>query len=145
MLETSGASVLARTAPHHPADETDVTPFVNIRGAAKYISFLEAAFEAKVHVRHDEPTGTIAHALVKVGDAYLGLSDGHGEWQPRPASFHIYVPDCDAAYERAIEAGATGDSKPADQPYGDRSAGVTDPAGNRWFIATHLRDWKATQ
>ena len=134
-----------RTAPHHPADETDVTPFVNIRGAAKYISFLEAAFEAKVHVRHDEPTGTIAHALVKVGDAYLGLSDGHGEWQPRPASFHIYVPDCDAAYERAIEAGATGDSKPADQPYGDRSAGVTDPAGNRWFIATHLRDWKATQ
>ncbi len=91
------------------------------------------------------PPARLHYALVKVGDAYIGLSDGHGEWQPRPASFHIYVPDCDAAYERAIEAGATGDGKPADQPYGDRSAGVTDPAGNRWFIATHLRDWKAAQ
>jgi uncharacterized glyoxalase superfamily protein PhnB len=57
-----------------------------------------------------------------------------------PTTLHLYVPDTDSVYDQALRAGATSIQPPADQPYGDRSAGVTDPFGNRWFIATHTRD-----
>lgn len=57
-----------------------------------------------------------------------------------PVSFLLYTEDCDALYRRAIDAGATGFREPADQPYGDRMAGVKDPFGYRWFLATHIRD-----
>src|SRR6185436_5248707 len=58
-----------------------------------------------------------------------------------PAALHVYVPDCDATYRRALEAGAVtlgsaGVGQPADRPYGERAAFVSDPVGNIWFIAT---------
>ncbi len=57
-----------------------------------------------------------------------------------PATLYLYVADVDATYRRALEAGATSLSAPADQFYGDRSAGVVDPTGNRWYIATRIED-----
>ncbi len=48
--------------------------------------------------------------------------------------------DADALYKRAVDAGATSMFEPADQPCGDRNAGVKDPAGNHWYIATHIKD-----
>lgn len=134
--------ITRKVTPHHPADEADITPHVNVRGAAKFVDFLKQAFGAGVVVRYDKPDGEIAYSLMKIGDAYMGLGEAHGEWQPRPAALHLYVPNCDEVYNRAIEAGSTSIQAPADMPYGDRSAGVTDPFGNRWFIATHQRDWE---
>ncbi|HEY5867304.1 MAG TPA: VOC family protein, partial [Candidatus Tectomicrobia bacterium] len=46
----------------------------------------------------------------------------------------------DAVYQRALQAGATSTMEPTDQFWGDRNAGVEDPAGNRWWIATHQED-----
>jgi uncharacterized glyoxalase superfamily protein PhnB len=60
--------------------------------------------------------------------------------QPSPASIYLYVQDTDAAYRRALEAGATSLMEPADQFYGDRSAGVKDSQGNIWWIGTHIED-----
>lgn len=57
-----------------------------------------------------------------------------------PTRFYLYVPDVDATYHRALQAGAISISEPADQPYGDRLAGVADPFGNQWYIATQIRD-----
>jgi uncharacterized glyoxalase superfamily protein PhnB len=56
--------------------------------------------------------------------------------EQRPTAIHLYVPDVDEAYRRAMEAGATSLFEPADQPYGERSGAVQDPTGNRWYIAT---------
>jgi PhnB protein len=53
-------------------------------------------------------------------------------------AFHVYVPDCDAVYNRALEAGATSLGAPSDQHYGERAGYVKDPSGNDWYIATHL-------
>jgi PhnB protein len=57
-------------------------------------------------------------------------------WQPMKMQIHLYVDDCDAVYERAVRAGAQTVEPPADKPYGERNAWVSDPFGNQWFIAT---------
>lgn len=139
------AFITRRTISHRPADIQDVVPQLNLNGAAKYIDFLEKAFGAHVFARHEKPDGKIAQAFVRIGDAYIGMNDAHEQWQPRPAALHLYVPNCDEVYNRAMGAGSISIQAPADMPYGDRSAGVTDPFGNRWFIATHQRDWDVKQ
>jgi PhnB protein len=126
-------------APHHPADEQAAVPHLNPESAAKYIPFLEAAFGATLIGRYDDASGRVVHAVVKIGDAYLTLNDRYGAWPARRAALHLYVPDCDAAYERALAAGAQSNYAPRNEPYGDRASAVTDPAGNQWFIATRLR------
>jgi len=55
-----------------------------------------------------------------------------------PAAIYLYIDNVDAAYKRALAAGATSLSEPEDQPYGDRNAGVKDAFGNIWYIATHI-------
>lgn len=62
-----------------------------------------------------------------------------------PSSIYLYVPNIDATYRQALEAGAISLMEPADQFYGDRSAGVRDPFGNHWFIATHIEDVSAEE
>jgi uncharacterized glyoxalase superfamily protein PhnB len=57
-----------------------------------------------------------------------------------PSAYYLYVEDADAVYRRALNAGAVSVQEPADQPWGDRAAGVRDPAGNFWWIATHTED-----
>ena len=64
------------------------------------------------------------------------VSTGRG----MPATVMTYVEDADATYRNALEAGATSLREPADQFYGDRSAGVVDPFGNHWWFNTHVED-----
>ena len=84
-----------------------------------------------------KPDGTIMHAEVRIGDSPVELADANTQYPPRPTAIHLYVSDADAVYRRAIQAGATSTHEPVDQPYGDREAGVKDPFGNYWYIATH--------
>ena len=60
------------------------------------------------------------------------MTDADGPYQPMASMFYLYVPDVDAVYRRALEAGATSISEPVDQSYGDRSAGVKDAFDNQW-------------
>jgi PhnB protein len=121
-------------------DYRTVTPHFNPLRAPAMIEFLQRAFGAEEVYRAQSPDGVVHHAQVRIGDSLIGMGDAHGPYQPTPATLHLYVPDADAVYDRAMKAGATSIQPVADQPYGDRSGGVTDPFGNRWFIATHLRD-----
>ena len=75
------------------------------------------------------------HAEVKIGDSIV-MMGGAEHIAPMPTAIHLYVPDVDDAYKRALEAGGKSLMEVADQPYGERSGGVEDPAGNRWYIAT---------
>jgi PhnB protein len=118
----------------------DVAPWVFARGASSFIEFLEKAFGGEVLERHQDPGGAVLHADVKLGDSVLSMGEAHGQWQPMPGAIHFYSPDVDAMYQRAIEAGATSISAPANTPYGDRYAGVIDPQGNYWYLATHIGD-----
>jgi len=118
----------------------DVTIYLHPVGAAKLIGFLKEAFGATEFVRHDSPEGAVLHAKVRIGDSMIEMGEAHGPWQAMPTAIYLYVPDADAVYRRAMAAGADSLSEPADQPYGDRLAGVRDFCGNQWFIATHMRD-----
>ncbi len=116
-----------------------VTPFLCVADAAKLIDFLKQAFGAEVTFRMNRPDGAVAHAEVQIGDSKVMIG------QPAPgqelrAMLHLYVPDTDASYRSAIAAGAESIREPADQFYGDRSAGVRDLSGNQWWIATHVED-----
>ena len=119
-----------------------VTPYLAMEKTKPFIEFLKEAFDAEERLVVPAPDGGIAHAKIAIGDSILEMSDAHGPYQPMPCAIHLYVPDTDALYEQSLKAGATSLMPPADQPYGDRSAGVIDPFGNHWFIATHMRDVK---
>ena len=118
-----------------------VTPYLVVRGAPKTIAFLEKAFGAvQVFEPMKRPDGTIMHAELKIGDSRVMLSEANEQSPPTQAMNYIYVPNVDATYQRAVAAGGASMMEPMDMFYGDRSGGVKDPAGNRWFVATHKED-----
>lgn len=116
-----------------------VTPYLCVKGAAELIDFLKRALGAEERSRYQSPEGLVTHARIRIGDSILELGEAHGEFQPMPCLLHLAVDDVDAAYERALAAGATSVEPPADQDYGDRRAAVKDPAGNAWYFAAPIR------
>ena len=116
-----------------------VTPFLTVKDAAKLIEFMKQAFGAQVAFRMDGPNGSVAHAEVKIGDSMVMIGEAP-EGQEMRSMLHLYMPDTDAVYKSALDAGAVSIREPADQFYGDRSGGVRDFCGNQWWIATHIED-----
>jgi len=111
--------------------------------AEPVITFLKRAFGAQELGKYASPDGVVHHAEIRVGDSVVEMGEPHGphsKYEPMPAMFYVYVPDCDAVYRRALVAGAKSIQEPTDHPYGDRSGGVTDSFGNTWYIATHIKD-----
>jgi PhnB protein len=123
-----------------PEGYHSVTPYLTVHGVPTLIDFMKQAFEAQEIERMTRPDGTIGHAEVKIGDSIVMMGEAGGQWQPMPGSIYLYVNDVDATYKRALRAGAVSTMEPIDQFYGDRSAGVKDPSGNQWWIATHKED-----
>jgi len=124
---------------HIPEGLRTVNPYLHPVGATQLIDFLKHAFGGEeIEVYRPDAGGPVVHAKVRVGDTILEMGEAHGQYETMPTGLHFYVPDVDAAYYRALEAGATSISAPADQPYGERGASVKDPAGNSWFLATPL-------
>lgn len=117
-----------------------VSPYLHPQHSQPVIDFLKNAFGAEEVAKFATPDGVIQHAKIKIGDSILEMGDAHGPYAPKPTMFYMYVPDVDALYRRALQAGAQSDSEPKDQPYGDRTGSVKDPFGNLWYIATHFRD-----
>jgi PhnB protein len=120
---------------YRPAGQPTLTGYVHPHRANPLIAFLQRAFGAEELENHASPDGIVQHAKVRIGDALIEIGEAHGQIQPMPTRFYMYLPDVDATYQRAIDAGATSIAPPADQPYGERVAGVKDAFGNQWYIA----------
>jgi uncharacterized glyoxalase superfamily protein PhnB len=123
---------------YRPEGFSTVTPYLIVRDAGKLIEFLKAAFDAQEKIRVPADDGKIMHAEMRIADSVVELADANERYGPMPASLHVYVPDCDAVYARAIKAGGKPIQELTDQVYGERSGGVLDPCGNQWWIATLL-------
>ena len=124
-----------------PEGYHSVTPYLIVKNAAGLIDFMKQALGAEETFRMPGPGGVIMHAEMRIGDSMVMLADAAGaENPPMPGMIHLYVQDADGVYGRALQLGATSVREPADQFYGDRSAGVKDAFGNQWWIATHVED-----
>ena len=123
-----------------PKGLNSVNVYMHPLRAEPVINFLKQAFGAQEIAKYASPDGVVHHAQIRVGDSVVEMGEAHGKYPPMPTMFYLYVPDCDAVYQRALQAGATSIAEPVDQPYGDRSGGVKDAFGNQWYIATHIED-----
>lgn len=123
---------------YKPHGYSSVSVYIMADGAQHLIDFLTEAFDAKELRRFDKPDGSIMHAEVQIDDTVVMIADS-GEGNPAfPVWLHVYVPDVDASYRRALEAGGLSVQEPVQKDDLDRRGGVKDPAGNTWWLATQV-------
>jgi uncharacterized glyoxalase superfamily protein PhnB len=113
---------------------------LTVTDADRLMRFVKDAFGAQEVFAHRGPDGSIQHAEAKIGDSIVMMGRVRGDMKPQASTIYLYVPDTDAVYRAAMSAGGKSVREPADQFYGDRTAGVEDPCGNQWYIATHIED-----
>lgn len=131
-----------------PEGMRTVTPHLVCAGASEAIDFYKKAFNAVEVGRLPGPQGKLMHAQIRIGDSAVMLVDEFPDWgsfgpkslKGTPVTIHLYVEDVDAAFKRAVDAGATVKMALADMFWGDRYGVLEDPFGHQWSIATHIRD-----
>ena len=130
-----------------PPGYHSITPYLTVDDADAAIDYYKRAFGA-VEVMRMNMGGKIGHAEFKIGDSHVMLSD---EWPdmgtlgPKArggatASLMVYLPDVDAALDRAVREGGKLDRPAENQFWGDRMGTLTDPFGHKWSLATHVED-----
>ena len=139
---------MAAKAQAIPKGYHTVTPSLFVAGAARAIDFYKKALGAEELMRFAGPDGKIMHAEIKVGDSIIMLADempDQGGRSPKsiggtPVSFFVYGEKVDAAWKRAVDAGAKPIVPLADQFWGDRAGCLEDPFGHQWWLAQHIQD-----
>ena len=139
----------AARAPGAPTGMHTVTPQLTLRESARAIDFYKQAFGAQELMRMPTPDGRgIWHAELRIGDSVIYVSDEMPQGPTAAPSstnkatgvIQLYVPDCDAVFQSAVQAGARASMPLADMFWGDRYGMVVDPFGQVWGIATHVKD-----
>jgi PhnB protein len=125
-----------------------VTPHLVCRNASKALEFYQKAFGAENIKAHQMRDGRVMHAEFQIGDSRIMLGDEFPDWgvlSPQSlggstVTLHIYTPEVDSVFQRAVSAGCTATMPITDQFWGDRYGQVMDPFGHKWSIATHKED-----
>lgn len=125
-----------------------ITPNIVVQEASRAIDFYKKAFGAEEIMRMPGPGGKIMHAELRIGDSRLMLCDEMpemGSKSPKtlggsPGGFYVYVENVDAAWKRALDAGAKPKMPLEDMFWGDRAGWVEDPFGHTWTLAQHVAD-----
>ena len=125
-----------------------LTPYMTVKNARAALDFYAKAFGAEKVLLLDMPDGSVAHAEIRIGDSVVMLAEENESWGNKspvtlggsPMFLMAYVVDVDAAFRRALDAGASEVRPVADQFYGDRSGTLKDPFGHQWTLSTHIED-----
>ena len=132
---------MAKGTHHIPQGLPAVVPQLVVKDGKALIEFATRAFGAQfMHAMPNADGKGIMHGMFTIGGAPIFVSDAGGFAQPTSANLFVYVPDVDAAYARAIEAGAKPMAPVMDMFWGDRWGMLADPWGNVWQVATHVED-----
>jgi PhnB protein len=126
------------SASHKPEGYTTVSPYLIVDGAGRTIDFMTRAFGATEIRRFADPSGRVMHAEVRLDDSVIMMGDAGEGWPSIGAHVHIYVPDVDATYRRALAAGGTSVQEPVQKQDEDKRGGVKDAGGTTWWIATRV-------
>jgi len=122
-----------------PETYNSVSVYIMAERSQRVIDFLNRAFDGVNLRRFDDPNGRIMHAEVRVGDTVVMISDANATYPAFPVWLHVYVPDVDATYKKALAAGGVSVQEPTRREGDpDRRGGVKDPAGNTWWISTQV-------
>ncbi len=124
--------------PYKPETYTSVAPYLIVPDAGKTIDFMVTALGGKEIRRFVEPSGRIGHAEVRIDDTVVMLGNSTEGWPPVPCHVHVYVPDVDTTYKRALAAGAQSVQEPAQKGDADKRGGIKDSGGTTWWIATKI-------
>jgi len=124
-----------------------LAPYLRVDNANEAIAWYVRALGAVEKDRYEMPDGKIMHAELDVHGCVVYLADVEEPGQfKRPKNYNevpiglaAQISDVDAVFKRAIEAGVQADREPADQGYGQRTAGFVDPYGHVWYVAMPLR------
>lgn len=122
-----------------PTGYNSVSPYFIVNGAQRFIDLLKTIFDATELRRYDMPDGTIMHAEIRIDDSVIMIGDSSDKFPPVPLVIHVYVPNVDKTFSKAINAGCEIVEQPKereDDP--DRRATFRDFAGNMWSIGTQL-------
>ena len=122
---------------YKPDNYQDLSPYLVANNAQSVIDFLKQVFEATDLRRYDDGKGNLMHAEVRVGDSVVMIADGTTDWPGFPVHIHVYVPNVDAVFQKAVDAGAEVLQQPrtrAGDP--DKRGGFKDPSGNSWWVST---------
>ena len=123
---------------HKPAGYSTASPYLIVNGASETISFLQRVFGAVELRRFPDDEGKLRHSEVRIDDTVIMIADGVEGWPPLASHVHVYVPDVDATYRLALEAGATSVQEPVKKEDEDKRGGVMDPGGTTWWVATKV-------
>jgi PhnB protein len=132
-----------------PEGYRSVTPALTFKDARKAIEFYKEALGAEERYAMPGPDGKgIMHAEIRIGDCILMLGEEHPGQTCKSAEtaggssvgFYLYVDDVDAAFNKAVAAGATAQMPVQEMFWGDRMGSVLDPFGYNWMIARRTRD-----
>ena len=121
-----------------PDGYSTASPYLIVINADATIRFLSAVFNAREIRRFPDESGRLMHAEVQLGNTVVMLADCSAEWAPIHSHVHVYVPDVDDTYRRALEAGATSVQEPVKKDDDDKRGGVKDSGGTTWWIATKI-------
>lgn len=129
-----------------PPNYHSLQPYLIFGNCRQAMDFYIHVFGAHERLVMPAPGGRIGHAELQIGDSVLMMADESPASEAFPPShfggspikLQVYVESCDATYRTALDAGAESVREPADQSYGDRSAGVRDPFGYTWYISTPI-------
>src|SRR5687768_2632106 len=122
-----------------PKGYNSVSPYFIVNGAQKFIDLLVKIFDAKETRRYNMPDGTIMHAEIQIDDSIIMLGDASDKFPPVAMVMHVYVPNVDDVFKKAIDAGCE-IIEPPKQREGDpeRRATFKDFVGNMWSVGTQL-------
>jgi PhnB protein len=134
--QTVLGSIANMTNSWLPKGFHSVTPNIIVDDAEAAIAFLKKALGATENYRLATSSGKVAHCELRFGDSIVNLGESMEGWPARPLIAQLYVPDSDAVFARAVEAGATVIMPMTDMFFGSREGRVVDPFGNMWTIAT---------
>lgn len=114
-----------------------ITPYFTVSDADRLLEFLVEVFDGDIIVTNRYSSGKIQHARIRVGDSVIMLNQSSDEYPANISQMHLYVEDVDITFSKALAASAISTMEPNVRPHGDRMAGIKDPCGNIWWLATH--------
>lgn len=123
-----------------PKNCSTVNAYLFIENAETYIDFLKNGLFGEEIGRAVSESGEIQNAQIEIGQSRIMISQARGQFLGMKTSMYLYTHDVDTLYANALKHGAKGEFEAADMDYGDRQAGIIDPAGNYWWISKRLEE-----